>query len=888
MAPAVSALSQTLQSLTQSKIRELEKRRKSYEARKLAILEAAQSTQDPRRRLKYLLNGAKVLYPSAATDPTMANIERWIHQSSYDSSIPPQKLHEFETELLRKLNIQSRKLDLADLYSRLLTEWVDPPVAARDESEMAVDDDYMVVDERQKQRLQQLCDQFDTSVFEPLETDEGRIRAFLDDLFPDEESMEALGNLRRQLRDSTMSLWKVKEPFTSQSVEYCVRGLLNEELLSEEKREIMNSFLKTPVALTEIADVLNMRYSDIENWAWHAGENGIPVVPRQQANGKYRIWMDEDLLQLIFLQYIGTRHCNILKLLLLKFVQQDSVWNWKPERQMTTRDRLRRKFYMSGDSTYSTAEELRFTEYLETSFLSQLPKTEQTLSEKGNSYDDDNENAGTSSTRHEGKNFRQQLLRKIATEALVRRHLHGAAAVIQSDMKWYATCLPHSTIVIIMKYIGFPQNWIDFYRRYLEAPLNMDSSYEGREPVGPRIRKRGIPFSHAAEKLLGEMILFFMDLAVNRETGLLLYRLHDDLWLCGEPAKCVRAWDVMGEFAKVTGLEFNYSKTGSAYLAESKSPRIAAQLPKGSVTFGFLKLDADTEEWVIDETLVDAHVRQLKHQLDRCDSVISWVRTWNSCIGRFFKNTFGQPAYCFGEPHVRAILTTYKKIQDTILDSSISGSTSIPEHLRAMITRRFGETEIPDAFFFFPEELGGLGLRNPFTSVLLVEGIMSGPPLARIKQFLDEEKNLYAQRKKEFEDLSVQRRRKMLAICASNADLEGDLVTEREVHTFMSFEEFSRFRESQSSDLRRMYIDLMCVPTMQPIDETRELRRALQETLTHEQVGKLDSEELWHLQLYAGEVLERLGGIRLVDQKFLPVGVLGMVKETRVKWQMVL
>ncbi|GLB07723.1 hypothetical protein AtubIFM57258_003085 [Aspergillus tubingensis] len=883
----MSALSQTLRSLTQSKIRELEKRRKIYEADKAAILEAAHSSQDARQRLEGLLEGARELCPSASSDPTMGNIERWVHQSIYDSSIPPQKLQEFEAQLLRKLNIQSRKLDLADLYSRLLTEWVDPPQqAAQDESEMVVDDDYMVVDERQKQRLQQLCDQFDASVFEPLETNEWQIRAFLDDLFPDEESVNALVNLRRQVRNDTTSFWEEHEPFTALSVEYCVRGLLNEELLSEEKREIMNSFLKTPVALTEIADVLNMRYSDIENWAWHAGENGIPVVPRQQANGKYRIWMDEDLLQLIFLQYIGTRHCNILKRLLSRFVQQDSVWNWKPERQMTARDRLRRRYYMGNGEVYSTAEQLRFTEYLETYFLSQLPRSESTLSEKGNSYDDDNDGAGTSPTRHEGKNFRQQLLRKIATEALVRRHLHGAAVVVQSDMKWYATCLPHSTIVIIMKYIGFPKRWIDFYHRYLEAPLNMDSSFEGREPVGPRIRRRGIPFSHAAEKLLGEMILFFMDLAVNRETGLLLYRLHDDLWLCGEPAKCVRAWEVMGNFAKVTGLEFNYSKTGSAYLAEYRDPRIAAQLPKGSVTFGFLKLDADSETWVIDETLVDAHVQQLKQQLDRCDSVISWVRTWNSCIGRFFKNTFGQPAYCFGEPHVRAILTTYKKIQDRILNDS--ASTSIPEHLRAIITGRLGEFEIPDAFFFFPEELGGLGLRNPFTSVLLVEGIMDETPLARIKQYLEEEKSFYSQRRKKFEDLSDQRRRKMLETCVSNADLDGDLVTEREIHTFMSFEEFTRFRETASGNLRRMYIDLMRVPTMQPLDESPELEKALRETLTQGQVGNLDSEELWHLQLYSGEVLEKLGGLRLVDQKFLPVGVLGMVKETRVKWRMVL
>ncbi|PYI01102.1 hypothetical protein BO78DRAFT_328444 [Aspergillus sclerotiicarbonarius CBS 121057] len=888
MPPAASALSQTLQSLTQSKIRELDKRRRSYEARRLAILEAASATQDPRQRLRHLLDGVKELYPSASTDSTMANIERWIHQSSYDSSIPPTKLGEFETQLLTRLNAQSRKLDLADLYSRLLTEWVDPPVSGQEGPDMAIDDDYMVVDGRQKQRLQQLCDQFDASVFEPLETSEEQIQTFLDQLFPDEESMKALDELRKQVRDYTLSFWREEEPFSSGSVADCVRGLLNEDLLSEQKRAIMKSFLKTPVALTEIADVLNMRYGDLENWAWHAGEEGIPVVPRQQANGKYRIWMDEDLLQLIFVQYIGTRLCNRLKMLLTSFIRQESVWNWRPGVQPTARDRLRRIYYMAYDSPHATVEASRKEDYLQKYFLSQLPTSETTLSEKANSYDDHDEDTEGRPTGPKTKNFRQLLLRKIATEALLHRHMHGAAAVVQSDMKWYATCLPHSTIVAVMKYIGFPQEWIDFYYRYLEAPLNMDSSCEGREPIGPRIRKRGIPFSHASEKLLGELILFFMDLAVNRNTGMLLYRLHDDLWLCGDPAQCVRAWEVMNKFAEVTGLEFNHSKTGSAYLAESRDPSIAARLPTGAVTFGFLKLDADSETWVIDESPVDAHVQQLRQQLDRCDSVISWVRTWNSCIGRFFKNTFGQPAYCFGEPHVRAILTTYKKTQETIFGNPETGGISIPDHLRAMITSRFGAIDIPDAFFFFPEELGGLGLRNPFVSVFLVENIMGNPPRERIERFLAEERISYAERKKEFEGFSDKRRRQMLKNCTAEADLDRPLVTEREMNTFMPFEEFVRFRECSSGRLRQLYDKLMQVPCLQGIRSTREIKSALEGNLSYEQFNGLDEEEWWNLQLYVGEVVDSLGGINLVDKKFLPVGVLGMVKEKKVKWQMVL
>ncbi|PWY85078.1 hypothetical protein BO70DRAFT_335252 [Aspergillus heteromorphus CBS 117.55] len=887
MAPTVSALSQTLQSLTLSKIRELEKRRKSYDMRKVAILEAADASQDPWQRLQYLLKGTLELYPAAATDSTVVNIERWIHQSTYDSSIAPKILAEFETELRTKLDVQSRKLALADLYSRLLTEWVDPPSGRQEGSSTPVEDDYMVVDERQKQRLQQLCDQFDESVFQPLETDEAQIRTFLDGLFPDDESKKALQELRKEIESKASSLWCEKEPFSADSVADCIHGLLNQDLLSEEKRVIMKSFLKTPVALTEIADVLNMRYGDIEGWDWNAGIEGIPVIPRQQANGKYRIWMDDDLLQLIFVQYIGTRLCNLLKASLTQFIRSESVWSWACGPQMTERDRLRNEYYTTGSDENSTAERLRKEEYLDTYFLSQLPKSETTLGEDGNSYDEGADDEGHPMI-DEQKNFRQLLLRKIATEALLHRHMHGAAVVIQSDMKWYATCLPHGTIIAVMKYVGFPPEWIGFYHRYLAAPLNMDDSCEGREPIGPRIRKRGIPFSHASEKLLGEMILFFMDLTVNRATGMLLYRLHDDLWLCGEPSKCVRAWDVMHQYARVTGLEFNHSKTGSAYLAGSRDPHIAAELPKGSVTFGFLKLDADTETWVIDEEPVEAHVQQLRQQLERCDSVISWVRTWNSCIGRFFKNTFGQPAYCFGEPHVHAILTTYKNIQRTIFGNPETGGISIQHHLRAMITSRFGEIDIPDAFFFFPEQLGGLGLRNPVISVCLVERTMSGPPFKKIQEFFEQERTLYDSAKKAFDILSDKQRRQRREGYAADDELEQPLINANEANTFMSFAEFTRFRESRSPEFSKLYTALMQLPLSKGIRRTRQVDDALRHALNQQQIRGLSGEERWSLELYVGEVVRTLGGVNLVDQKFLPVGVLGMVKEKPVKWQMVL
>jgi len=94
-------------------------------------------------------------------------------------------------------------------------------------------------------------------------------------------------------------------PFDEQTLIWSLKALLSNDLLRDDKKAILEEFLKDEVARGEICDVLNMQYSDLENWSWDAGEEGLPVQPRSQLNGKVRIMMDEDVLQAIFLHYIG-------------------------------------------------------------------------------------------------------------------------------------------------------------------------------------------------------------------------------------------------------------------------------------------------------------------------------------------------------------------------------------------------------------------------------------------------------------------------------------------------------------------------------------------------------------------------------------------------------
>lgn len=59
--------------------------------------------------------------------------------------------------------------------------------------------------------------------------------------------------------------FKELNPFDQRSIRWCIEGLLKNDLLSEDKKVILQDFLQDEVALGEICDVLNMKYKDLKN-----------------------------------------------------------------------------------------------------------------------------------------------------------------------------------------------------------------------------------------------------------------------------------------------------------------------------------------------------------------------------------------------------------------------------------------------------------------------------------------------------------------------------------------------------------------------------------------------------------------------------------------------
>ncbi|TRX90496.1 hypothetical protein FHL15_008665 [Xylaria flabelliformis] len=924
MAQPSLVLSQTMQSISLTKIRELEKQRDRYESRKNEVLAAAEKHPDNiRERITELLRGVQNLCETElAEDTQVLNVDVWLQQSAYDASIPFQMLQSYEALLRSKLEVQSRKLGIGHLWSRLVTEWMNSttPISEAPDADGGSDEV-----NRQEKRLKELCEKFEEVVFTPLETDEARIEQYMQGLFSSDEAKKSLTSLRFQIQVHEEALFSREEPFNREVLGWCINGLLAEDLLSDEKQVILREFLGSPVVLNEIADVLNMRFADFDNWSWEAGEQGIPVLPRPQLNGKYRIWMDEDVLQAIFIHYVGIKNCVGLKGALTRFLNRqdvsrhDGAWNWQAGEAMSSVDRVRFE-YFSGKKLVSSSgvDNTRSNIFRESFFLSQLPASETTIGKNrayvndGNVEEDDEEKAKDGKAP-ENFNIKQKLLRTLATESIVHRTLYGEAVVIQSDLQWYATGLSHSTIFAVMRFLGFSERTVSFYRKVLQAPLNMVST-PGESPTGePRTRQRGVPMAHAPEKLTGEMILFIMDLAVNKATGMLLYRLHDDMFLCGQASRCAQAWQEMEEFADVMGVEFNKNKTGSVYLInpeKSRDAEIEAALPKGVVRIGHLLLDQDSGEWVLDQDQIGEHVAQLQKQLAACNNILDWVKTWNSCISRFFSHTLGEPGYCFGLKHVDSVLETYQRIQKVLFEpidlpqdgknqATIEGS--VVDYLKSKIEERFGVSDVPDVFIFLPERMGGLGVKNPFIPYLAYrnwfleyEPVSSADKIMRT--YLQTEKEEYDEARKVLGRLNSTEKRldRVRLLYPENQWFEyARLVLDKvlvpgEESDFMSFEEYTRYRESTSRALVAAYNRLLKVPSQKGAKLELFVTKALRRAGIKDLEDPIALQIQWVLQLYQDELKERWGGFRLVDEKYLPLGLLAMMRRKAVRWTMVL
>lgn len=870
--PPSAAFGQTLQFITSIKLEELEKQRLAYEAHSLVLQRVSQIKDDHVHKVEMLLDAVRSWSGSGALDASSAvgakldlhNLELWLLQAKKDPSFSTDVLKGWADTLEAHIRHSLTRFECAKLFGKLFNEWLasgDSATAVNlTESPVfspttTMDLDREVFVEVGRKEMHEQKERLKSIIFEPKPVDTGVLLTYLADLFSSEDAVKSLINIRTNIRNFGDSL--LYKTITVQDVSWAIANLLASELMDESKRTTLREFTENPTVLDEVASVLNMRLSSLSSWSWP--EAGLEMEMRRHLNGKYRAFTNPEILDALFLQYIGVSwQCEFKRAFKDIFTSK----GWKAAFEPLSKDEIdRRKMYL-GPITYgaggieSERQRMRQDHFL----VSQLP----TIVDSNPTYDDSANTTEENDSRNavSASAIKQKLLHMMITECYLNETLHGRHTAVRTDLEWFGPSLPHDSIVTLLAFFGVPENWLDFFKTFLKAPMRFKD-----DPAGEfRVRERGTPISFALSALCGEVILFGMDFAVNQKAdGLFLYRIHDDIWFWDSSMeKCIAAWQEMNTYASLVGIKFNAGKTGSACVGDELSP----ELPEGDIRWGFLKFDSSQSRFVIDRTDVDAHIVELRRQLSATKSVFGWINAYNKYMAFFVRNFGGRPAKCFGRVHVDEMIDTLAKIQRELFayDEAEGGAIG---HLRSMIQARFGVDNLPQGYFYFPISSGGLELRNPMIELFAMRDNIAPDPDTTFEIQVAKDYETYRTLKDAWD-----------ASGNSYRYLSSD-------KHFFPFTEYVRHRECHMSSWRWLYIVLLEVDKPIDVSLSPAVEAALKKAWPRDDKRwhyAMDFYQKWVVSLYADEVVERFGSLEVVDPTLIPVGMVQLFRNSRMRW----
>ncbi|RSM12092.1 hypothetical protein CEP52_002655 [Fusarium oligoseptatum] len=973
MVSSGSVFSATLQEITNTKLDELSKRRSRFEEAKTSILASIQVEDDAVKRVITLSDGVKKCFDikldkagkvmtsqtgHEALEIELKNLDRFLDQAKCDPSVSSKMLDAWQQSLLHHLDTQSLRFQYASLYAQLVTEWLsgdkEEEGAAGDDVEMG--EAFEVVGSAAKLESRM---KWEGMAFEAADVDETALKQYLDHLFgADNKHKKDVASALKKLRRAVYAFEaKLSTPnqFSVHTLGWVIRGLLSSDLLSDEKREVLRDFEGNHIILKEIADVLDMRISALGSWNWNS--DAVPLEMRRKISGIYSVHLQEDLLNAIFLQYIGVKWSVFFKDAFQDFRRSESAWKStradipkidkrrlgyylgplsdSPSLQSARTKIYNSKYFMTGlmDNVQQGTDEAEGeveAEYESFSAVSLKRKTtarattgakrhRKILASKAcrksapstggvrmpsdsededddddgyDSYEDDENDAATG--ERNPMTLKQDLLHLLSTEININTQLYSELTAFHSVFDNWNSFLPHQTVYTILKYFGVSEKWLGFFKRFLEAPLK----FVDDENATPRQRRRGAPTSHVLSDVFGEVTLFCLDFAVNQSTsGNRLWRVKDDVWFWTHDHElAVNTWEVLDEFKTVTGTEINSTKSGTIRVAKDRDMTLVIDesLPEGEIRWGFLRLSPQTGRFEIDQKMVDAHIDELHKQLhDKRKSILAFIQTWNSYAATFFTSNFGKAANCFGREHVDNMLSTHERIQRQVFSKlSEDGEdkvSSVAEYLRREMSRRFGIDDIPDGFLYFPVDLGGLDLQSPFVSLLQIREQVYKSPLDPVIEFEEAELESYKRAEKHFLNGSINSERYAL----DNPDWQPESEHDRE--NFMPFDEYIRYREDfqfdhyrKSKKLRSVFRRLMKRPEEESIEkDDGKVCMALDNVSGMSKIKSWHTMEpywRWVAMVYGPEVVDRFGELNIVDSGLLPMGMVSLFRNKRVKW----
>jgi len=326
-----------------------------------------------------------------------------------------------------------------------------------------------------------------------------------------------------------------------------IRNFIATGLVNNDNIKVLREFLDNTAVIKEIADIMTIKLKSLNSWNWPM--EGLKAEQKRQLNGKYRIYAHSDLIDTIFLHYLGVTWTVQLCLTLVKFTKSKA---WKLN--YTEKPNDRNKFYFGhAVEELTPIDKKRYQVHHQKVLLTQLAKPrEGGQATRYCESDDETNNSIPDSRKTNIGELKQELLPILVTELELSKALERLYTIVRSDFKWFGSSLSHVTILSAMEFLVQPRGGLSFFRKFVD-----------NEDV--RVCTRGTPMSYAFCDFFGESVLFLLDFTVNQySNGLFLYRLYDDFWIWHHDHTLVtKVLKQMNQFNEIFSLTFNETKTGT-------------------------------------------------------------------------------------------------------------------------------------------------------------------------------------------------------------------------------------------------------------------------------------------------------------------------------------
>lgn len=674
--------------LTQIKLAEMQRQRGLLVAQYAAIEREAAEAASPLERLRKLYDGLhRIQFAQKLVHPDVSNYDLLFFEADMErpsAALMQERIRQLEQELERG----RRRAEYAFLFSRLLNEWQQEPETTADATPSADKPDwsFLWTEEPAAFRLD-----------------------FLRDFFVRNE--QHFAKWRESVQEFVDK--EALAPVTSEEMIWLLGSVGGSIYRQPTLRKLALEIKNNTALVAEYASVVTILLQNLEEWDWSA--DGINLHSLWVRH-RWRPYLNEDLVTLLFLQLIGLRWGMQFKSLAQTYVfsgnkfkefQQHSSTASKTADEEENEDDFEADFEEDSEDeeeeedAYYSVSGLRLN-YRRELFLPQCPLSSYEL-ESTDGYGDSEESAKSLDT----PTPLEQLFGYLNADIRYHRaHTPDAPLfVAQTDLKDFFLRIPHPVLEALLEQLGVPETWRKFFGKYLRARVRVgDSAHECRQ---------GVVLDHLLSMIFADCLLMILDLHVWQQSELILLRLTDDIyWVTDSAEQAVEAWDAVQDFCAACGLTVNREKSGSLNL--NGDP--LSELPQGILSWGLLQLQTD-RTWRVEEAEFVRLQEVLRATAAAAPSTLSMIGQINAYLP-FVHRSLGLGAN-LGENHLLRVGQQLGRFWGNLFGE---GQGVVEEVLRRIQAcspdTLLASGAFPEALLYWPITAGGLGLSHPLLPVM--------------------------------------------------------------------------------------------------------------------------------------------------------------------------